>query len=96
MSSDVRHPTERELRESVEELLGLLTDYYWHVDDPELAAVNRLRRMVGWREQLPEHLEVELQADEVEKIRASGRSQNRTGWHGLSDASSDERGGWQA
>lgn len=43
-----------------------LSGYYFDADDPELEAVNCLRRLVGMRDQLPKHYEAELQADEAE------------------------------
>jgi excisionase family DNA binding protein len=58
--------TERELKKAAEELVSLLTNYYWHEDDEELAALNRVRRLLGWREQWPKCCEAELQADEAE------------------------------
>lgn len=47
-------------------LLEELSGYYFDADDPELEAVNCLRRLVGMRDQLPKHYEAELQADEAE------------------------------
>ena len=53
--------------EAIEDLLKELTGYYFHADDPELEKVNRLRRMVGWREQLHKEAEAELQWKEAEE-----------------------------
>ncbi len=54
------------LRKATGDLLEVLHAYYWEEDDEELEMVNRLRRLLGWREQLPEAQEVELQAEEAE------------------------------
>ena len=56
----------RQMREAVKDLLKLLSGYYFEAGDEELEAVNRLRRMIGWRDQLPKGEEAELQVREAE------------------------------
>ncbi len=55
-----------EIRKAVSSLLKELSTYYFAADDPELAAVNRLRRLLGMREQMPKCCEAEFQADVAE------------------------------
>lgn len=55
-----------DMHKATAELLEELRGYLFNGDDPELEKVNRLRRMLGWRDQLPKEQEAELQADEAQ------------------------------
>ena len=43
----------RDIRVAARDLVELLEDYYFHADDPELAAINRVRRLLEMEPQKP-------------------------------------------
>ncbi len=48
----------RKMRAALADLLRMLRTYYFETDDPNLAAINRARRLLGWCQQNPKHYEL--------------------------------------
>ena len=90
----------RKLREENEALKGAawelareLRHYYFNAHDPELLAVNRVRKLLGVRPQLPKPEECELQGDEAERgVDALARPAEARGDAGAGEGTLDLTG----